>query len=893
MKKLLMLFAATSLLFAGCTSDDDTANVIKRDTNELSLAYANGSSGQLSVRYNGSWEASVATGCDWLLLSVGGSEAATSISSVGNGSDYQYLVMTANRNTGEARQTTVYLRQANSQEALEITVKQAAGIFEVSNPSLKGDIKQNVESSAYISIPYVKAIGGEVAVIETSLSGVADGLTIESPYTTVIQKEGDGQLSLPIEGTAMEMGALTINVKLSIDGTEIFSGTINASVVNDNFIWQFDFSKCIYGGDPMNNKKGVSQTGAQMVITEGIDWNKTDDLSEVSVGTSGTQDYFRGGAPTASNFEILEARNMTGWSGSCVYEHPGYIKMGTSAKAGWIQTPPMSQVSSLANPQDVVLSFDAAHWTQAKGTIYLEVIGAGTVAGFTQFDPPQYDGYSNAEWGSFTVTIKGAGPTTAFKWYTEDTDGNGRWMLDNIKLMGQGSIVERTEKLATPENVTATVDGTNITIDWNKVESADAYRVTIAAATQPDFVKSVDVTTNTLKVTRLQEGTTYNITVTAVYSADEKWNSETVELSAVTEGEIKIPTLTAPTVTLYEKSHGYAIIEWEYPAQALEEQALGTADIIDFQLKDAAGNVMEGRSLDSYNAFNFTRYKHQRFVFGGLTPNTKYRIEMRRRISADNLDKYLDSEWVGVDVTTNAAPDTSGYLFYADFEEFPYGCQPIACAYGSAIGSVNDYQASVALTIPGSLNYVYNPGRVTGNESWYKAYMPQWDYAEISANTTDGNAYNVALVVGALKFGGSSKPAHIWLPAVNANGDIILEIDSMPYYEPGTVANGASMQDNVAAENGITFHVAIVDGSGNIVETDGITVNTADAELTNTIAKDMFNGQGADANKRYETTHHTVKISGVTPETRIKVYTEGSANTPRMWVDKMSIKAAN
>ncbi len=893
MKRLLMLFAATSLLLAGCTDDEDSANVIKRDTNELSLAYANGSSGQLSVRYNGSWEASVANDCDWLLLSVGNGEAAPSISSVGNGSEYQYLVMTANRNTGDERQTIVYLRQAGSQESLEITVKQAAGIFEVSTPALKGDIKQNVESTAYISIPYLKAVGGEQAVIEASLSGVTEGLSIESPYTTVIEKEGDGSLQLPITGTAVEMGALKIDVKLSIDGTEVYAGELNASVVNDNFIWNFDFSLCIYGGDVMANKKGFTQTGAQMDVTEGIDWSKTEDCKEVSAGTSGTKDYFRGGKPEASNEALLAARNMTGWSGTCVYEHPGYIKMATGSKPGYIQTPPMGDVSSLSGAQDIVLSFDLAHWSKATEPIQLAIIGSGEVAGLTQFDPPQYDGYSNAQWGSFTVTIKGAGSSTAFKWFTEKTDGNGRFMIDNIKVMGSGSIVERTEPLTAPENVTATAEGTSITIDWDKVEGADAYRVTIASASQPDFVKSVDVTTNTLKVTRLEEGTTYNITVMAVYSADEKWNSEPVAVSAQTEGGVKINPLTAPTVKLYEKTHGYAVIEWAYTEAALAEQELGAADLVDFRLLDAAGKEIEGRTMENYNFFAFARYKHMRFVYGGLTPSTKYRIEMRRRITEDNLDKYLDSEWVGVDVTTDAAPETSGYLFYADFENYPYGCQPFACAYGSGKGEVTDYRTQIVLATPSSKNYVYNISRVTENESYYAAYFPMWDYEDVKANDESGKTYNVAPAVGALKFGGSSKKAHIWLPAVNHTGDIILEIDAMPYYEPGKDAAAGKMQEDCVAENGKKFHVAIAAGSGTIAEADGTAVGAADAELTNTLAKDMFNGQGAEANKRYETTHHTVKITGITPETRINVYTTGSKNEPRMWVDKMTIKAAN
>ncbi len=54
----------------------------------------------------------------------------------------------------------------------------------------------------------------------------------------------------------------------------------------------------------------------------------------------------------------------------------------------------------------------------------------------------------------------------------------------------------------------------------------------------------------------------------------------------------------------------------------------------------------------------------------------------------------------------------------------------------------------------------------------------------------------------------------------------------------------------------------------------------------------MFGGTGAEAMKRYEMTHHTVKITGITPATRIKVYTAGSGNNPRMWADNMGIRIA-
>ena len=63
----------------------------------------------------------------------------------------------------------------------------------------------------------------------------------------------------------------------------------------------------------------------------------------------------------------------------------------------------------------------------------------------------------------------------------------------------------------------------------------------------------------------------------------------------------------------------------------------------------------------------------------------------------------------------------------------------------------------------------------------------------------------MALAGGVMKFGGGSKPAHIWLPAVDHTGDVIFEIDAMPYYEPSNTkdeATNGNMQENCAAENG-------------------------------------------------------------------------------------------
>ena len=47
-------------------------------------------------------------------------------------------------------------------------------------------------------------------------------------------------------------------------------------------------------------------------------------------------------------------RDLVGWQGERVYEHPGYIKLGTGSNNGWIQTPKMDKLSSAPQTGRVV-----------------------------------------------------------------------------------------------------------------------------------------------------------------------------------------------------------------------------------------------------------------------------------------------------------------------------------------------------------------------------------------------------------------------------------------------------------------------------------------------------------------------------------------------------------
>ena len=83
----------------------------------------------------------------------------------------------------------------------------------------------------------------------------------------------------------------------------------------------------------------------------------------------------------------------------------------------------------------------------------------------------------------------------------------------------------------------------------------------------------------------------------------------------------------------------------------------------------------------------------------------------------------------------------------------------------------------------GDANSIYCQG-VKDNDSYFSAYLPEWDRADWMANSS-----NIGLAAGYMKFGGGKKPAWLTLPKLSSLSgatEIELEFDACPYYEPST-----------------------------------------------------------------------------------------------------------
>lgn len=330
--------------------------------------------------------------------------------------------------------------------------------------------------------------------------------------------------------------------------------------------------------------------------------------------------------------------------------------------------------------------------------------------------------------------------------------------------------------------------------------------------------------------------------------------------------------------------------------EALGQQPVSGSDTYDFRVKNAAGEVI--RSFEHYVDFNFVKYSHYRLVWGGLSPATTYTLEMRRCSTADP-DLYLDSDWASVQVTTDAAPevDRSVYLLYNDFEAVATGGQPLYGAYGFSYGNTEDFSDpdKILYTAPGSSNKnsIYCQSVKSSSQSYFDAYLPEWDLEDWSANSS-----NMGLAAGYMKFGGSSKPAWVTLPAFTSLAgptELELDFDACSYYEPSS-SGDMLLPSNVDADK--PFYVDL-QGDGTFSGVEGETSQQAvvssdlrTVELRNVTAETM-RGEGLTDTYRY--TNHRIRISGATSSTRIRIYTalENDKAQHRMWLDNLKVRKAD
>ncbi len=481
--------------------------------------------------------------------------------------------------------------------------------------------------------------------------------------------------------------------------------------------------------------------------------------------------------------------------------------------------------------------------------------------------------------------------------YSGNSAFNSEWLEMTV-------MTENYTKLNTPTNLTCsaiTTSGARIT--WNSVTSAANYRIIISEADGDKEVVNNVQTGNTYSASGLSESTMFNVSVQALIG-DGSVESEYDSDLATATFETGPKALTAPTVSIAHKSHSLAIMEWDLPDAALSEQGL-SSDTYNFRLCDADGNVL--REKDGYNAFNFTKYPSFRIAWGGLTPSTTYKLEIQR-VPTANPDFYFESDWASVEVTTDPAPDTSGYLLYWDFDNVPFNSCSMYKAYGfRRKTSEDDWANPDNVDIsgdPSDLNTIYTQTlNKSLGQTFYDTYLYGITVSDIidpsdSATYTEGSTHNVTVQVGHTKFGASSRPAWISLPAcegLSSDSTIYLEIDTCPYTEPNSSGDWYSPSNADITE---WFYVwgpgAKIESVEGETAADAVVDSTDEGlvKLRNVLVTTMSSDPDADP---YRFTSHKIKISGVDSSTRITIYTAlvKDSSQHRMWMDNVKISLAD
>lgn len=413
MKSKLFHIIAASMVAASaltsCSSDDDAAFVLRSDDN-LKFSYSQEDK-DFTVCTNGQW--TITSDCSWLSFST--------TSGTGDGSTREKILVTAARNISEARRDSFILHAAGKD--LTVICQQEEGApLSLGQASLSGSLQAGIAADGVsINVPYTYGYKGQELTLQATLSGAgAEGLTVSERTFTL--DAASGTLSLPISGTPTTSGALVIKIVTN-------DATANTTVLQANVLSKLlldqHFDLMLWGSDIVNYKKGikgsfVKDASGKYVIDE------TKAVAECSATADGSNDLI---LSMAESYRKL--RGFSGWGGERIYEHPGYVKVGTGTKAGWIITPALTDLTNGVTTVKVTCRVNQ-YYSEKNGQLTIEVLGGGTpsISSYTY----KYEGNNKntkGTWEDVSFTIDGVNSATQVKFSTK---GNLRFCIDDIVI---------------------------------------------------------------------------------------------------------------------------------------------------------------------------------------------------------------------------------------------------------------------------------------------------------------------------------------------------------------------------------------------------------------------------------------------------------------------------
>ncbi len=461
------------------------------------------------------------------------------------------------------------------------------------------------------------------------------------------------------------------------------------------------------------------------------------------------------------------------------------------------------------------------------------------------------------------------------------------------------------EILTPPENVKWSNRSENgITISWSAVTDAVTYRVSVVADESGSEDGNEVVSGTSCTFDGLTRGTKYTAYVKALFSDGSEETRYDSEASTVSFQTLPAP-MTAPPLYVVYLTHGLLVWEWDYTSEMLSEKKLHTAtaygdtdgeysDDFNIRMLDASGNVLRTTYVDR---FFFRDYPYYRIAWGGLDAGTTYTVQMSR-VQIDSSSLYLDSEYSGLEFTTEAAPNTSDYLLYWDWDNVPFNANYAHIAYGFKRPTDSNLDWSNPWNLNLSWGYTDNSIGVQGDiqnlgQNFFDQYLPGLsisDYIATSTSHTAGTSCNLSVQAGNLRMGNSgSSGSWIHLPGlenISSNSSVVLEFDAMNYSSPGT---GDVWSTWDTADNGPVYvEIPSTASFGDITNDHGKSAsyegNTATLQILT--RGEMKTYEDADP---FAYNHCTLEINGLNPGDEVIIHSLYGERR-RMLIDSVTMK---
>ena len=198
--RIISGIAAVIAVSVSVSCGDDGPSVFERENDSINCDCTEQVIKQV-ILTDGEWTSDCA-GTDWISIYPE--------SGKGDGKYYSTVELRVQYNAGEARECTVYFRHGGKD--YPVTVSQAECDFAFEEPYIDGTFTIDVESSANIVLPYVKANGTEEYEISAEISSeTVSGLSVPAIKFSSFDR-GSGSLSIPVVGTPAGKGDVVFRI---------------------------------------------------------------------------------------------------------------------------------------------------------------------------------------------------------------------------------------------------------------------------------------------------------------------------------------------------------------------------------------------------------------------------------------------------------------------------------------------------------------------------------------------------------------------------------------------------------------------------------------------------------------------------------------------------------